>query len=174
MCGGFHAKFQDSRMNNKKSTQHSDAKLRLGTFATVWSMTTRTVTTSGLFLPLMTGTSLRTTTEMIMSSLNSADDMFVEFNPLFWSFFTINKSISFLATIVSFHQIVSRHDIIWYHDVLLITEATFDQIHDIHYSHRHWLQHSNQIEHSNVILASWQGQLALTMTGTMSVGHSGH
>ena len=35
MCGGFHAKFQDSRTNNKKPTQHSYAKSRLAVYATV-------------------------------------------------------------------------------------------------------------------------------------------
>ena len=35
MCGGFYAKFQDSGMKNKKSTQQSDAKSHLAIFTRV-------------------------------------------------------------------------------------------------------------------------------------------
>ena len=36
MYGGFHAKFQVSRTNNKKRTQLFHPKLRLAVYATVW------------------------------------------------------------------------------------------------------------------------------------------
>ena len=35
ICGGFHAKFQDSRTNDKKPTQHSYAKSHLAIFTMV-------------------------------------------------------------------------------------------------------------------------------------------
>ena len=51
MCGGFFAKFQVSRMNSKKSPQHSVAESHLAIFATVWVL----VLVLGLVLLMVTG-----------------------------------------------------------------------------------------------------------------------